>query len=121
VSGVAAPLAGAVEPRVLGERHEGGRGQALRGAGDYPLNHTAIFLFAPPRGHQQRTSCSSPPRRPAPARPLVASGRPQAAGGSGDEDLAGDRPRREGTKTLGDSNPCYGSWPTGRLAAVDRP
>jgi hypothetical protein len=53
VSGVAAPLAGAVEPRVLGERHEGGRGQALRGACDHPLNHAAIFLFAPPRGHHR--------------------------------------------------------------------
>jgi hypothetical protein len=43
-------LAGAVEPGVLGERHEGGGGQALRGACDHPLNHAAIFLFAPPPG-----------------------------------------------------------------------
>jgi hypothetical protein len=54
-------LAGAVEPGVLGERHEGGRGQALRGACDHPLNHAAIFLFAPPRGHHPFSNSSDVP------------------------------------------------------------
>jgi hypothetical protein len=81
VSGVAAPLAGAVEPRVLGERHEGGRGQALRGAGDYPLNHTAIFLFAPPGATNNARHARRPlgaPHRRGPSWPRAAPRPPGA-------------------------------------------
>jgi hypothetical protein len=99
-------LAGAVEPGGLGERHEGGRGQALRGAGDHPLNHTAIFLFTPPgppTTHVMLVADPSAPRhRRGPSCPWGAPGR----------GLRRRRSRRRSAEArgyknpLGDSNPC---------------